>query len=68
MRPGAQIALPAVPPSAIACIGSALIAAENLLLAAVMAVMALLPLAEILLRATMQVGVSGAASFTQHLA
>ena len=61
MSPSAQNALPAVPQSAIAGIGSALLAAENLLLAAVLAVMALLPLAEILLRATMQVGVSGAA-------
>jgi tripartite ATP-independent transporter DctM subunit len=43
-------------------------AAENLLLAAALAAMALLPLAEILLRATFQVGISGAASLTQHLA
>ena len=67
MSTGAQNTLPAVPPSAIAGIGRSLLAAEDLLLAAVLAVMALLPLAEILLRATMQVGISGAASFTQHL-
>ncbi|MDQ5849000.1 MAG: TRAP transporter small permease [Pseudomonadota bacterium] len=41
---------------------------ENLLLAVVLAAMALLPLAEILLRAIFKVGISGAASFTQHLA
>ena len=68
MSPGAQNALLAERPSAVAGIGSALAAAENLLLVAVLSVMALLPLAEILLRATMHVGVSGAASFTQHLA
>ena len=44
------------------------LAAENLMLAAALAVMALLPLAEILLRAVFQVGISGAASFTQHFA
>ncbi len=41
-------------------------AAENLALAAALAAMALLPLAEVALRATLQVGISGAASFTQH--
>src|SRR5688572_15364925 len=45
---------------------SALIAAENLALAAALAVMALLPLAEILLRSVFQVGISGAASLGQH--
>jgi len=44
------------------------LAAENLALAAALAAMALLPLAEIVLRATLQVGISGAASFTQHCA
>ena len=42
--------------------------AENLAVAAALAIMALLPLAEIVLRATLHVGISGAASFTQHLA
>jgi len=42
--------------------------AENLVLAAALALMALLPLAEILLRALFQAGISGAASFTQHCA
>jgi C4-dicarboxylate transporter DctM subunit len=42
--------------------------AENLALAAALAVMTLLPLAEILLRAMGQTGISGAASFTQHCA
>jgi tripartite ATP-independent transporter DctM subunit len=40
--------------------------AENLLLAAALAAMALLPLAEVALRATLHAGISGAASFTQH--
>ena len=44
-----------------------LAAAENLILAALLAAMALLPLAEIVLRGTLGVGISGAASFTQHL-
>ena len=42
--------------------------AENVVLASALTLMALLPLAEILLRATFQVGISGAASFTQHCA
>jgi tripartite ATP-independent transporter DctM subunit len=42
--------------------------AENVLLAAALALMALLPLAETLLRASLRVGISGAASLTQHLA
>ena len=37
-------------------------------MAAALAIMALLPLAEIVLRAMLHVGISGAASFTQHLA
>jgi len=41
---------------------------ENLLLAATLGAMALLPLAEVALRSLFQVGVSGAASLTQHLA
>lgn len=41
---------------------------ENWLLAAVLAVMALLPLAEMALRSALQLGISGAASFTQHCA
>jgi TRAP-type C4-dicarboxylate transport system permease small subunit len=45
-----------------------LAAAENGALVAALAVMALLPLAEIALRAAFQVGVSGAAAFTQNLA
>ena len=45
-----------------------LAAAENAGLVAALAVMALLPLAEIALRAAFQVGVSGAAAFTQNLA
>ncbi|HEU4646238.1 MAG TPA: TRAP transporter large permease subunit [Burkholderiales bacterium] len=39
---------------------------ENLLLAVVLGAMALVPLCEIVLRATLGVGISGAASFTQH--
>jgi C4-dicarboxylate transporter DctM subunit len=42
--------------------------AENAGLVAALAVMALLPLAEIALRGAFQVGVSGAAAFTQNLA
>ena len=42
--------------------------AENAGLVAALAVMALLPLVEIALRAAFQVGVSGAAAFTQNLA
>jgi C4-dicarboxylate transporter DctM subunit len=42
--------------------------AENLALAATLAVMALLPLAEIAARALLPAGISGAASFTQHFA
>ena len=42
--------------------------AENLLLALALAAMALVPLVEITLRATLAAGVSGAASITQHLA
>jgi C4-dicarboxylate transporter, DctM subunit len=49
-------------------IAAALRSSENLVLAAALAAMALLPLAEILLRALFQVGISGAASFTQHFA
>lgn len=45
-----------------------LAAAENGALVAALAVMALLPLVEIALRAAFQVGVSGAAAFTQNLA
>jgi tripartite ATP-independent transporter DctM subunit len=45
-----------------------LAAAENAGLVAALALMALLPLAEIALRAAFQVGVSGAAAFTQNLA
>jgi len=41
---------------------------ENLGLALALGLMALLPLAEIALRATLHVGISGAASLTQHLA
>lgn len=40
---------------------------ENLALAAVIGAMALLPLAEIVLRAAFGTGISGAASLTQHL-
>lgn len=45
-----------------------LAAAENAGLVAALAVMTLLPLAEIALRAAFKVGVSGAAAFTQNLA
>lgn len=45
-----------------------LAAAENLAVALALGTMALLPLAEIVLRATLHVGISGSASFTQHLA
>jgi tripartite ATP-independent transporter DctM subunit len=47
--------------------GAVLRAAENLAMAATLAAMALLPLAEIALRAMFGIGISGAASFTQHL-
>jgi C4-dicarboxylate transporter DctM subunit len=43
-------------------------AIENVLLAAALGIMALLPIVEIALRATLQVGISGAASLTQHFA
>jgi len=60
----AQTVLQAAPIRA----GSAICAAENLMLAAALAAMALLPLGEILLRALFEVGISGAASLTQHFA
>jgi len=41
---------------------------ENLALSAALGAMAILPLAEIALRATLHTGISGAASLTQHLA
>jgi len=41
--------------------------AENVTMAIALAAMALLPLAEIMLRALLGVGISGAAAFTQHL-
>jgi C4-dicarboxylate transporter DctM subunit len=47
---------------------TALLAAENLFLAGALALLALLPITEILLRAAFQVGISGAASLTQHVA
>ena len=47
---------------------SAVLAAENLVLAGALALMALLPITEILLRAAFQAGISGAASLTQHVA
>jgi len=40
---------------------------ENLLLAVAIAAMALVPLCEIVLRAALGVGITGAASFTQHI-
>lgn len=43
-------------------------AAEDSVLSGTLAAMALLPLTEILLRAIFGIGISGAASFTQHLA
>ena len=46
----------------------AIAAAENLAVAIALGTMALLPLAEIVLRATLHVGISGSASSTQHLA
>ena len=48
--------------------GNAISATENLMLVAALAAMALLPLGEILLRALFGVGISGAASLTQHCA
>jgi TRAP-type C4-dicarboxylate transport system permease small subunit len=41
---------------------------ENLALAAALAALALLPMVEIVLRATLHVGVAGAGAFTQHFA
>jgi len=43
-------------------------AVEDLVLAAAFAAMALLPVAEMVLRSILQVGISGAASLTQHFA
>ena len=43
-------------------------AAENVALSTALGAMAVLPLAEIALRATLHTGISGAASLTQHLA
>src|SRR4051794_16088443 len=43
-------------------------AVENLALSAALGAMAILPLAEIALRAMLHTGISGAASLTQHLA
>src|SRR2546423_13016753 len=47
---------------------SALLSVENVVLAAALALMALLPIVEILLRAFFHLGISGAASLTQHCA
>ena len=44
----------------------AVLAGESLVLAAALAIMALLPLAEIVLRAVLQTGISGAAALGQH--
>ena len=60
----AQTVLPVAPIRA----GNAISATENLMLVAALAAMALLPLGEILLRALLGVGISGAASLTQHFA
>ena len=49
-------------------LATVILAAENLALAAALAALALLPIAEILLRALFQVGISGAASLAQHFA
>src|SRR3954471_7100633 len=46
----------------------ALVPAENLVLAAALGALALLPIVEMGLRAVFQIGVSGAQSFTQHFA
>ena len=46
---------------------SAVLAAENVVLAGALALMAVLPIAEILLRAAFQVGIPGVASLTQHV-
>lgn len=62
----AQYLLRAAPCASFAAIGKAVPAAENLVLAASLAAMALLPLAEILLRAVLQTGISGAAALGQH--
>ena len=45
----------------------ALVAGENLLLALALALMALIPLLEALLRAAFHIGISGSASLVQHL-
>ena len=45
----------------------ALVAGENLLVALALAALALLPVAEILLRAVFHVGIRGAATLTQHM-
>ena len=45
----------------------ALVSGENLLVAIALAALALLPVAEILLRAVFRVGIPGAATLTQHL-
>jgi C4-dicarboxylate transporter, DctM subunit len=64
----AQSLLRAAPSCSFAGIGNAIVAAENLVLAATLTFMTLVPLAEILLRAMFHVGISGAASLTQHFA
>ena len=62
----AQFVVRAAPCASLAAIGKTIPAAENLILAASLAIMALLPLVEIVLRAALQTGISGAAALGQH--
>ena len=68
MSASTNIAAPVAASRARAGWGAWVATGENILLGATLAAMAVLPLAEILLRAIFHAGISGAASFTQHLA
>ena len=68
MSAGTNIMLPVAASRALTGFHARLVAGENIVLSATLAAMALLPLVEILLRAVFHTGISGAASFTQHLA
>jgi C4-dicarboxylate transporter DctM subunit len=63
-----NIAAPVAASRALAGCRASFVTGENIVLGAALALMAVLPLAETLLRAIFHVGISGSASFTQHLA
>ena len=71
MTPAAQRDLPAVPRDALAAprnpLAALLVHGENAILAIALALMAILPLAEVALRASLGRGVPGASSLVQHL-